>query len=409
MINLKKLYEYSFVLISLFPIMGLKPTGIVIGLWSVLSIFIIFKEKTYKKATKNDIRNILILSALYLFYLGNFLLTLDVVLIKKLETCLSFLIFPLFVILNKSYVNKSTLENSLKGFFIANTLLALLTWFKIFQTGFFAMLNENNYYQPVFRNVFSDITGIHLPYLGLLFVFSIFIGIYLIRKTYNNFIKVTLGISCVVFFTSILFFSARMALLSFIVSFVYWAYKTIKNKRVFGGIVIGFIAISLFFAFLTPIKERVKEAIITRLELPSKKMNEDSKAVNFRYAIHHCSFNIIKSNWLFGIGKNNVQKELDDCYSDFTYKNYDDFSRKTYNSHNQYLDLWMAYGIFGLIFLTITFFWGYRLNNELLYNVLLILIFMALLTENIFDRQIGVVFFTFFNILFFINEESINT
>jgi len=409
MISLKKAYNYSFILVSLFPLMGLKLTGLIIGLWGILSVIVIFKEKTFKKVAKKDIINIIIFSTLYLFYISNYLITLDIILIKKLETCLSFLIFPLFIIVNKSCISKTTLDYALKGFFISNIILALITWVKIFQRGFFKMLNENNYYQPIFRNIFSDTTSIHLPYLGLFFVFSIFIGIYLIQKEYKEntyLIKITLIFLCIILFISILFFSARMALLSFIISFVYWSYRTIKNKLRLGGVFFGFITFSLLIVFLTPMKDRISESLITKLELPSKKMNDNSMTVNFRYAIYHCSLNIIKNNWLFGIGKNNVQKELNSCYDSFTYKNHDDFTQKTYNSHNQYFDLLMAYGILGLIILTITFFWGYHVNNEVLYNVLLILIFLALLTENIFDRQLGVVIFAFFNTLFFINKRK---
>ena len=409
MTSLKKIYNYSLILISLFPLMSLKLAGLIIGLWALLSLVVIVKIQTFKKINKNDILNIIILSALYFFYIGNYLFTLDTILIKELETSLSFLIFPLFIILNKSCINKNTLEYSLKGFFISNSILALITWFKIFEIGFLKLIKENNYYQPVFRNIFSDTTNIHLPYLGLFFVFSIFIGIYILQNEYKKhifLIKVGLISLCLVFFISILFFSARMALLSLIFSFVYWSYRTIQNKLLFRGVFVSLIIFAITVVFLTPMKDRIRESLTIKLELPSEKNNDNSKVVNFRYSIYHCSLTIIKNNWLMGVGKNNVQKELNKCYDNFTYQNYDDFSKKKYNSHNQYLDLFLSYGIFGMVVLTISFFWGYHVNNDLFFNLFLIIVFLALLTENIFDRQLGVVFFTFFNTLFFIKDSN---
>ncbi|WP_157972939.1 O-antigen ligase family protein [Aureibaculum luteum] len=387
--------------------MSLKLSGISIAIWCLLSLTTFVKEKTIIKVTKNDLISIVILSLLYIFYIGNYLFTLDVILIKKLETCLSFLVLPLFIILNKSNISKNTLNYSLVGFFMANTILALISWFKIFQTGFFKMLNDNNYYQPVFRNIFSDTTNIHLPYLGLFYVFSIFIGIYSIQREYRKYtiaIRSIIFLICILLFISMLFFTARMALLSFIIVFIYWAFKSFQNKRLFASLFISLVLLTSIIVLLTPMKERIFEAIHTKFELPSEKLNDQSEHVNFRYGILYCSINVIKNNWLIGVGKNNVQRKLDECYDGFTYNNYDDFKQTQYNSHNQYIDLWIAYGILGMVPLTISFFFGFSINNNLLYNIFLLLIFLALLTENIFDRQLGVIFFTFFNSLFFITK-----
>ncbi|HEY1193351.1 O-antigen ligase family protein, partial [Flavobacterium sp.] len=106
---------------------------------------------------------------------------------------------------------------------------------------------------------------------------------------------------------------------------------------------------------------------------------------------------------ILGVGPGNIQKKLNDCYSGYTYKNYDDYSSKDYNSHNQYLDIWLKYGIFGLVLFFVFLFWGIK-NMSLSYGIFLFLIMMSMITENIFDRQVGVVFFTFYNTLFFINR-----
>lgn len=393
-------------LLSLFPLFGLKISGLLIGVWAVFSIIMLFKEKTYKLATRKDYMAIGVFSALYIAYIVNYILTIDDVIVKKLETCLSLLIFPLFVILNKSLIEKKTLDKSLIGFFIANTLLAFYTWLKIFKYGFSKMVTENNYYQPVFRNMFSETTSIHLPYLGLFFAFSIFIGIYLItEKELKKPLEISICFVCIILFISILFFSARMALLSLIVSFVYWFYKKIKNKLLFTSISVGFITIMVAVILFTPFKDRIQEFVTAKFELPSEAMNEESKNVNFRYAIYHCASKIVEDNWLFGVGKNNLQRKLNDCYSDFSYENYDDFSKKTYNSHNQYLDILMSFGTLGLIIIAPTFFYGYNNSNQTIYNILLLFIFLGLTTENLFDRQLGVVFFAFFNSLFFISKK----
>ena len=112
----------------------------------------------------------------------------------------------------------------------------------------------------------------------------------------------------------------------------------------------------------------------------------------------------IKQNWIFGVGPANVQKELDNCYSAYTYRNqYDDFNKKTYNTHNQYFDVLLKFGIFGLLFFIVFLFWGINYKSEY-YYIFLLLIFFSMLTENILNRQVGIVFFNFFNCLFFVQH-----
>ena len=167
----------------------------------------------------------------------------------------------------------------------------------------------------------------------------------------------------------------------------------------------------IFLVFSIPSsKKRIDEIWNAKLILPNE--SQKSEEVNFRYGIYHCVSFVLKENWIMGVGPGNVQKKLDNCYAGYTYKNYDDYTKIEYNSHNQYLDIWLKYGIFGLVLFFVFLLWGIK-NMNLYYGIFIFIIMAAMLTENIFDRQIGVVFFTFFNTLFFINrkdhfEKSIN-
>jgi O-antigen ligase len=119
--------------------------------------------------------------------------------------------------------------------------------------------------------------------------------------------------------------------------------------------------------------------------------------------VYHCVKEVLKEKWLTGVGVGNVQKTLDSCYEQYTYKGTDDFHSISYNSHNQYFDIMLKYGIVGLVIFLVSLFWGIK-NRNTLYQGFIIIIFIALLTENMFTRQIGVIFFTFFNTLFFLTK-----
>jgi O-antigen ligase len=213
------------------------------------------------------------------------------------------------------------------------------------------------------------------------------------------FIFRSLGIALLIF--SVITYAARLALVLFLVLSIFLVLKKTPKVWIKIGFMI-FLASSVFLIFVIPSsKKRIDEIRNTKLILPNQ--DQKSEEVNFRYGIYNCVSIILKENWILGVGPGNVQKKLDNCYSSYTYKNYDDYSKIEYNSHNQYLDIWLKYGIFGLILFLVFLLWGTK-NIDLLYGIFIFIIMAAMLTENIFDRQVGVVFFTFFNSLFFINR-----
>lgn len=403
-INKIDLYNYSTIFLGSFPILGLKKSVLAIILWAVFSLILMISEKSYKTIQKRDKINLLVLTSYYLAFIVSFLFIEDKELATRfLEKNVAFLIFPLFIIVNKNFIYGNTLRKSINIFIISNIILASYIWIVILSNGYEKVMNSDTYYNPIIRNFFSDISEIHLPYLGILFVFS---SLVLLNDILSNRIKFnyvfifrSLGIALLIF--SVITYAARLALVLFLVLSIFLVLKKTPKVWIKIGFMI-FLASSVFLIFVIPSsKKRIDEIRNTKLILPNQ--DQKSEEVNFRYGIYNCVSIILKENWILGVGPGNVQKKLDNCYSSYTYKNYDDYSKIEYNSHNQYLDIWLKYGIFGLILFLVFLLWGTK-NIDLLYGIFIFIIMAAMLTENIFDRQVGVVFFTFFNSLFFINR-----
>ena len=407
--DLKKIYNYSFLLIAIFPLVSLRWSTNFIIIWSLLSVLQYFKEESYKDFEKKDLVNWGFLSMYYLFLLGSYLISgFNRNLLKFLETDAFFIVFPLLVILNKKNIEEKTLERSLKVFFISNVLLAIWSWGHILFLGFFKLQKENNFYQPVFRNLFSDLTSIHLPYLGLLFVFSIFIGVFWFKKATSIIFKTVILLSCLLLLSSIVTFAAQMSLLTFIVIGLFLLFFSIKTLKIRLIGIVFFLIATLLLITQTPIKQRLYSTLKVKFELPSAAFNDKEHEVNFRYGIYYCASSLLKEGFWFGIGKENLDQELQSCYDTFTFRGVNDFQKVFYNTHNQYLDMILSYGIFGAIIVLLSVFFGFFKSPNLIYKVFLFIIALALLTENIFDRQIGVVCFVFFNTLFYIKQLKTN-
>jgi O-antigen ligase len=124
-----------------------------------------------------------------------------------------------------------------------------------------------------------------------------------------------------------------------------------------------------------------------------------------RIAIWKTSVAAIQRSPIWGYGLGDVQNELDEGYR----KSFPFLLEKQYNSHNQYMGIWLSAGIAGLFLLLLLFYTnmrkllrGHSEPDNLTALSLAILVFFALnfLTENVIERQLGsLLFFFFLNLL----------
>lgn len=75
------------------------------------------------------------------------------------------------------------------------------------------------------------------------------------------------------------------------------------------------------------------------------------------------------------------------------------------NAHNQYPQIYLASGLFGLLIFVASLAVGLLValkHNNMLYFLFSLLFSFHLSVESMFDRQAGVVFYAFFNSLLFV-------
>lgn len=132
-------------------------------------------------------------------------------------------------------------------------------------------------------------------------------------------------------------------------------------------------------------------------ELKDRSIIENS--TNSRLIIWKAAFSLIKENFWLGVGSGDVTDEMVKTYEESNFKK---GQLKRYNAHNQYLQVWLAYGVFGFLVFLSGFYIFYTTsikNDDSVYLIFLILISLVFLTETFLNSQSGVVFFSFFNSL----------
>lgn len=390
-----KIFYIASCALALFPLLKLNHFSMLIIVWLLLAFIVALKNKTLSNL-KYDKYIWLVLSSYSLMYLAYFPFATDFYEMKKMVVkSLPFLVFPLGFILNKELFSKTFMHQFLNIFVGAVATLNVFGWFKIFQFGYSAAWQQNNFYQPIFREIFGNASSLHLPYLGLLSVFAALVLVYkmMLQKRF----LLLQGIVVAFLMFSVYIYSARMALACFILGTLFMLWQSIKSKAVKWSLLIALPIFVTVFIVISPLKERYFNEIEKEMVLPHK--NQLPHEVNYRYGIWHCATKLISNHLFTGVGADKVQEKLNTCYATYTYESYEDFTQVTYNTHNQYFDQLLKFGLVGLGIFIFVLFYFFK-DNSILYQVFLLVVATSFLTENILDRQTGVVFVSLLNTIF---------
>lgn len=114
------------------------------------------------------------------------------------------------------------------------------------------------------------------------------------------------------------------------------------------------------------------------------------------------SLQLIKTNWLIGVGTGDIKDELVKKYNE---AGWNFGAEKKLNPHNQYLHTFILLGIPGFILLMLNFIFPFYFSLKQkhgLYFLFMMIVFLNCLTESVLEVQRGILLFPFFSCLFYI-------
>lgn len=326
----------------------------------------------------------------------------------ELEKKASLLIFPI-VFFSIPNIEQRQFNHVLLSFiiscFIASIICISYAFYQYKLTG----TSEYFFYFPL-----TDIIGTHPIYLAMYICFATFILVYLsLAQDYEQAKhKKLLFVGIIGYFIIILFLlSARAEIAAFsiiaLASIIYYFFQRnqlMKGVRIITLLLIVFAAL---IYFVPNNLERFKEAINYNGEYSIDKQ-WGGRAL--RLLKWDCSLDIIKNNFLFGVGTGDAQDELQKCYKEKNYSPLLYWPDMKYNAHNQYLQSTIDLGIPGfallLLCLIVPLVEASKSKNYLFISFL-VLFSICCLTESMLEVNKGIVFFAFFTSLF-MNQRSKN-
>lgn len=319
-------------------------------------------------------------------------------LISKAETRLAMLALPL-ILLGVGDVDEKVLKLILKAFVISCTIISLICIVSTFYSNF----THGNMYQTTNNWLYSSDNlikefGFHPNYFSIYCAFSVFILFFLVKeKELQKWISLILiPYFCIVQ----LLLASRVGIISFIILFILTViYEGYLNKRLLLGILISF-GFFLIIVLLGLSSQTVKDKFDALFNRNIHKYNEPFR-VNKRGIQWNSATQVFLKSPLIGVGTGDMQDELQKVYLEKRFKEGYEYQ---YNPHNLFLDSAASLGLLGvlsnLLLFGISFYISF-LKRNILYLQFLILFLLISLVESTFSVQKGVVFFFFFNTIFF--------
>jgi O-antigen ligase len=299
-----------------------------------------------------------------------------------------------------------------------NNILQIFKWFIIacFAASIYSYGNALAIWYTERKNIFyyTQLATIHPTYLATYILFSlIVIGNYFATqyKKLSLLKKVLITLLIIHFIIFTLLLSSRIAIIALALIFnalvvFHYIKKNISIVMLCLLLSINFIP-AILIANSPLIKVRFAE--IQTLNFTDTK-NAIENSTNSRIIIWKSSIKLIKENFWLGVGTGDVTDEL---VKDYSNNSFNIGIKKRYNAHNQYLQVWLAYGLVGFSLFTLSFamYWQMAIKNfDVIYLIFLLIMTIVFLTESYLQTQSGVVFFAFFNTLLFSvnNKRAIN-
>lgn len=376
-INLN-LVLFFFGIIILLP-GNLKNIPIFVGLFYLMSS--LFDGLSIKEAFIQIIKynkSVLFLFLIFCNYLLSLLWTDNLEYgLTRIETALPLLLlFLISLQLQYEKLTSSQLTRFNNTFILSNIIYIVLFCFYI---PFYNNIKYQSFDFNFFRATVSSMPylGIDPIYISLVTCISIFL---LWKSNLSKKIKIPLLLFLLLF---LLVINSKSALLSIIIV----AFFSLKKKRLI--IVFVFSLVMIFFY------TRFNEV------LDFQTYFDDNGTVNFNNStnIRIVIWKVFLSNLIeiipFGVGIGDGESFLNQSYYEYLSNN----KLNNYNTHNQFFGILLTSGFTGLLFLLyilFNFFVNSIKKNNKVIKYLFITFLVHLLTENILERQLGVILFSFF-------------
>lgn len=307
----------------------------------------------------------------------------------KLQAMSSLLVFPLmFSLLKKDELIEIYKDLSIYlWIYIFGTFLYNIVPFIWFFVNNYSFAEITQHYPKV---VLVDIGryNIHPIYISMHCCVSILFSFFLFENIKEKFWKVLLILINIVLVYFLILYVRKGPVAALIITLFI---SSFFGEKKFAKYNIPIILVLIFLLISIP-KTRNRFLEFVNIE---KVAENNSNSTNIRYSIYQNAKKVILESPIMGYGIGDYNDELIKSY-----RTYDpSLVKERYNSHNQYLSFMLIGGItmFLVFILIITYNVSLSISNRSKLHILITIFYcLIMFSENILERENGVIFFSFF-------------
>lgn len=358
--------------------------------FALTTIWYVYKNPEAQSRFKKRAKSLFLLTSIYWIAIIGLLWTESVNLdygLSKLETQVSLLIFPLIFACIR--VTKDDILKII--YYLSIVFILIFISFSIYT--FFNTEGDFN----VNSWLLSLREKAHRTYVAL---YVLTFGFIIFIDRVNNTARRLSFLGYFFLLTSIIItqlFESRIAFLCIpVLTFITFIYiKDRMYRLIFGLSVI--VLLTIVSIAIIPNSERVNNFV---KKYEHSLSNKEYYKVEDRFIVWISSFDIIRDNYLIGVGTGDSPSEtLKACKENTVNLRYTDV-------HNQYLDFLIKYGLIGLALLFSLIIYPIVLSirkKNPYYIIFLVSLLIFFIVESVINRQIGVMYYAVLNSMFYFN------
>jgi len=317
--------------------------------------------------------------------------------LNKLITKITLFLIPILILIGY-HPNKINLSRILKFFIYGSVTASLICLINALISYYF--LKDDNVF------LYTSLSLLHHPSYFTMYLNFVVGIIYLNNlKPIKNF-KLSINLSLIIvgflsFF--ILFASSRTGWITNIIIHLFFISLMLYNKKISRKAIIYFLILMIPFTTVIYTNKTMQSRFNEIITYTFQKMDQKEvrSSTTTRKIIWSTSFKLIKEKWITGYGTGMSKKVVQE---QFKKNGYDYLIKRNYNSHNQYIQVFIDQGVFGfllLVFFTFGMLYLSLKQYDFIYALFLVVMILNFMTESILETQSGVIFFAFFNTIFF--------
>lgn len=250
--------------------------------------------------------------------------------------------------------------------------------------------------------LYTELSKFHHPtYLSMYLNWAVIALAYFLFQDYYSRLRWFFIVLFIFFSLFIMLLESKIGIVILALTMFFIIALCIYQKKIKVAVIITSVLLVVFVSFVAILPARNNRVYTTVMTFLGKGNKKEDSAFT-RFVIWENALSVFYSHWVLGVGTGDIEQALEKSFIASDAKAKAHYMQNDYNAHNQFIQTLMALGIVGGLLLVSSLVVPVYLSivhRNYLYLIFLFIVVFNLFFECMLERQAGIAFYAFFNIL----------